>query len=91
MILVCCTRKSQTFFLLKTTKGWQEMNIRLTDTMDIEKKGIGKKLFDEVKAYAKKMKVNYIELMVWKFNQDVMKFYKKMGMKTRTKRMEYKI
>ena len=55
------------------------------------KKGIGKKLFEDVKNYAKEINANYIELMVWDFNQSAMKFYEKMGMKTRIKRMEYKI
>ena len=32
-----------------------------------------------------------IELMVWDFNKDAINFYKKMGMKTRIKRMEYKM
>ena len=55
------------------------------------KKGIGKKLFEEVKIYAKEINANYIELMVWDFNQNAMNFYEKMGMKTRIRRMEYKV
>jgi len=55
------------------------------------KNGIGKKLFEEAKSYAKEINANYIELMVWDFNQNATNFYKKMGMKTRIKRMEYKI
>ena len=55
------------------------------------KKGIGKKLFDQVKIYGKGINAGSIELQVWDFNKDAIKFYEKMGMKTRIKRMELKI
>jgi len=55
------------------------------------KKGIGKKLFDKVKIYGKEINAKNIELMVWDFNKDAINFYEKMGMKTRIKRMEYKM
>jgi ribosomal protein S18 acetylase RimI-like enzyme len=51
----------------------------------------GKKLFEEVKNYAKEINANFIELMVWDVNQDAKKFYENMGMKTRITRMEYKV
>jgi ribosomal protein S18 acetylase RimI-like enzyme len=56
-----------------------------------KKKGIGKKLFEEVKRFAKENNAKNIELSVWEFNKDAIKFYEKMGMKIRTIRMEYKI
>jgi len=58
---------------------------------DYRKKGIGKILFEEVKKFAKEINAKNIELSVWKFNQDAINFYEKMGMKIRIIRMEYKI
>ena len=55
------------------------------------KRGVGKKLFDKVKIYGKEINAKNIELMVWDFNKEAIDFYEKMGMKTRIKRMEYKI
>jgi ribosomal protein S18 acetylase RimI-like enzyme len=55
------------------------------------KKGIGKNLFGEVKNYAKEVNAKYIELSVWEFNKNAINFYKRMGMKIRINRMEYKV
>ena len=55
------------------------------------KKGIGKKLFEKVKIYAKENNINNIELSVWEFNENAIKFYENMEMKTRIRRMEYKV
>jgi ribosomal protein S18 acetylase RimI-like enzyme len=55
------------------------------------KRGIGKLFFEEAKRVAKEINAKFIELMVWEFNQDAIKFYEKMGMKTRIRRMEYQI
>jgi len=55
------------------------------------KRGIGKLFFEEAIRLAKEVNAKFIELMVWEFNQDAIKFYKKMGMKTKIRRMEYKI
>jgi ribosomal protein S18 acetylase RimI-like enzyme len=69
-------------------------NIEIEDLCIDEKyrkKGIGKKLFEEVKIYAKENGINIIELSVWEFNENAKKFYENMGMKTRINRMEYKI
>jgi len=55
------------------------------------KKGIGKKLFEEVKKYAMEINAKFIELSVWEFNQNAKKFYEHMGMKTRINKMELKI
>ena len=69
-------------------------NIEIDDLCVDEKhrkKGIGKKLFEEVKTYSKENGINFIELMVWEFNENARKFYENMGMKIRINRMEYKI
>jgi len=55
------------------------------------KKGIGKKLLEKVKIYAKENNIKNIELSVWEFNENALKFYKNMGMETRIRRMEYKV
>jgi len=67
-------------------------NIEIDDLCVNEKyreKGIGKKLFEEIVIFGKENGVKCIELMVWEFNQDAIKFYESMGMKIRIKRMEY--
>ena len=69
-------------------------NIEIDDLCVDEKhrkKGIGKKLFEEIKTYSKENGINFIELMVWEFNENARKFYENMGMKIRINRMEYKI
>jgi len=69
-------------------------NIEIDDLCVDEKyrkKGIGKRLFEEVKTYSKENGINFIELMVWEFNENARKFYENMGMKIRINRMEYKI
>jgi diamine N-acetyltransferase len=69
-------------------------NIEIDDLCVDEKhrkKGIGKKLFEKVKTYSKENGINFIELMVWEFNENARKFYENMGMKIRINRMEYKI
>jgi len=58
---------------------------------NFRKKGIGKKLFEKVKSFGKEINAKSIELMVWDFNKDATYFYEKLGMRTRIKRMEYKL
>ena len=55
------------------------------------KKGVGKRLFEEVVIFAKNINAQFIELIVWEFNQNARKFYENMGMKIRINRMEYKV
>jgi len=69
-------------------------NIEIEDICVDEKhrkKGVGKRLFEEVKLFAKNNNAKFIELTVWEFNQNAKKFYENMGMKIRENRMEYKI
>jgi len=55
------------------------------------KKGVGKRLFEEAIIFAKSNNAQFIELIVWEFNQNARKFYENMGMKIRMNRMEYKV
>ena len=55
------------------------------------KKGIGKMLYNETIKIAKNIKANSIELMVWKFNEEAINFYKNLGMEIKNIRFEKKI
>ena len=68
------------------------ININIEDfcvDKNFRKKGVGKKLFENIKIYAKENNVQYIELSVWEFNQNAIEFYKKMGMEIKLNIMEY--
>ena len=70
------------------------INIEIEDIYVDEqyrKKGIGKILFDEAKNYAKEKGVKFIELSVWGFNQNAIKFYEHLGMNIRICRIELKM
>ena len=56
-----------------------------------QKKGIGKKLYNEILNLAKKSGIDSIELMVWGFNNNAINFYKSIGMKIKSIRFEKKI
>ena len=58
---------------------------------NFRRKGIGKKLVEEVKIYAKSIDANFIEVFVWDFNQNAKIFYENLGMKTRISKMELKV
>ena len=51
-------------------------------------RGIGHRLFNEVKEYAKGIGVYYIDLNVWEFNESAIKFYTKCGFSTQKRKME---
>ncbi|WP_026487432.1 GNAT family N-acetyltransferase [Caldanaerobius polysaccharolyticus] len=51
-------------------------------------KGIGRLLFQHIVNYAKSERVSSLQLAVWEFNKDAIKFYETMGMTTRYRRME---
>jgi ribosomal protein S18 acetylase RimI-like enzyme len=70
------------------------LNIEIKDICIDEKyrnKGIGKKIFEKIKEFAKEKDAKFIELSVWEFNQNAIKFYEHLGMKTRLRKMELKI
>lgn len=56
-----------------------------------QRKGIGKKLFNYILNYSKKIGATTIELSVWDFNKKAIEFYKSLGMTTRNIRMELNI
>lgn len=49
---------------------------------------IGKRLFEAVKEYARKLGVYNIDLNVWEFNESARKFYESCGLTTQRRRME---
>lgn len=55
------------------------------------RKGIGRMLFKYIVDYAKKLGYDTLELTVWEFNSDAIKFYESLGMTTKNRRMELKI
>lgn len=58
---------------------------------DERRKGIGKKLYSQVLQIGKEKNMDSIELMVWGFNKDAIKFYEKIGMNIKNLRFEQKI
>ena len=54
------------------------------------RKGIAKKLFEYLSLKAKENNIDSIELNVWSFNSDAIKFYESMGMNIKNIRMEKK-
>jgi ribosomal protein S18 acetylase RimI-like enzyme len=53
-----------------------------------KRNGIGKILFNHIVDFAHKENAESIQLNVWEFNEDAIKFYEALGMKTRNRRME---
>ena len=56
-----------------------------------QKKGIGKKLYKQIVQLAKEKNIDNIELMVWGFNENAIKFYKNLGMNIKNLKFEKKI
>ena len=54
-------------------------------------KGIGTKLFNETKKYAKNNKCDAVELNCWEFNEKALRFYERCGMNTQRRIMDLKI
>lgn len=55
------------------------------------KNGIGKKLYNQTIQLAKEKKIDTVELMVWGFNENAIKFYKDLGMTVKNITFEQKI
>jgi len=53
--------------------------------------GVGRKLFERAKVYAKECGATKLELSVWHFNEGARQFYERMGMTVRTRDMELTI
>ena len=56
-----------------------------------QKKGIGKKLYEQLVQLAKERNIDNIELLVWGFNENAINFYKNLGMNIKNLRFEQKI
>ena len=56
-----------------------------------KKKGIGKKLYKQIVQLSKEKNIDNIELMVWGFNENAIKFYKNLGMNIKNLKFEQKI
>lgn len=56
-----------------------------------QKKGIGNQLYKRLVHLAKEKEVENIELLVWGFNENAIKFYKNLGMNIKNLRFEQKI
>ena len=59
--------------------------------VNYQKKGIGKMLYNQIIQLAKEKNIDNIELMVWGFNENAIKFYKNLGMNIKNLRFEKKI
>ena len=55
------------------------------------RQGVGRALFDAVRAYAASQGVSRIELNMWEFNQDALAFYEAIGFTTYRRYMEFHI
>lgn len=58
---------------------------------NLQKKGIGKKLYNQIVELAKEKNIDNIELMVWGFNENAIKFYENLGMNIKNLKFEQKI
>lgn len=56
-----------------------------------QKRGIGKKMYEKNLELAKENNINSIELMVWGFNENAIKFYENLGMSIKNLKFEQKI
>lgn len=55
------------------------------------RKGVGKRLYNKAKEYCKDIYFDKLELNVWKFNEDAIRFYEALGMKEKFKRYEISV
>ncbi len=56
-----------------------------------QRQGIGKKLYNEMTKLVKKQDIDSIELLVWRFNREAIKFYESLNMKVKNIRFEQKL
>jgi diamine N-acetyltransferase len=54
-------------------------------------KGMGKIFFEKIVEFAKQIEADSLELGVWEFNEDAIKFYESMNLKTKMRRMEIEL
>lgn len=58
---------------------------------DYRRKGIGKQLFEAACQMAREDRAETLELMVWSFNQNAVRFYEELGMTAKTLTMELRL
>jgi len=58
---------------------------------NFKRNGIGKLLFSHIVYYAKTENATSLQLNVWEFNKDAIKFYEQLGMSTRNRVMEFNL
>ncbi len=56
-----------------------------------QRNGIGKKLYNQIVQIAKEKNIHNVELMVWAFNKNAIKFYENLGMNIKNLKFEQKI
>jgi len=54
-------------------------------------KGVGKIFFEKILEFAKDIEADSLELGVWEFNENAIKFYESMNLKTKIRRMEIEL
>jgi diamine N-acetyltransferase len=54
-------------------------------------KGLGKGFFEKILEFAKNIEADSLELGVWEFNENAIKFYESMNLKTKMRRMEIEL
>ncbi|RBP04457.1 GNAT family N-acetyltransferase [Rossellomorea aquimaris] len=54
-------------------------------------KGLGRVFFEKIVEYAKNIEADSLELGVWEFNENAIKFYESMNLKTKMRRMEIEL
>ena len=57
----------------------------------VRRQGVGRKLFEEIRCIAMKKGFKRIELNMWDFNEDALKFYEAIGFNTYRRYMEMEI
>ena len=58
---------------------------------EYKRQGVGRLLYNKIEQVAQENEVDSVELNVWSFNIDAIRFYEKMGMEPKNIRYEYKI
>lgn len=58
---------------------------------EYRRKGVGEQLMRRAFEFGREIGADSIELGVWEFNTDAIRFYEKMGMKTMIRKMEMKL
>jgi ribosomal protein S18 acetylase RimI-like enzyme len=56
-----------------------------------QRKGVGKKLFEYIKSRTAEKGASTLDLTVWEFNSNAIKFYESLGMNTKNRRMEIRL